>query len=203
MSQQAPRKKRPVSERVRELLARRLAARPGGDVGPPLTGFRAVLARVLGSFFGAGLLPKAPGTWGSLAALVIYVPVRHLGLDDRTFGCLLLFLLFSMASLALARDAERTAQQKDPRWFVLDEMAGVFLALFGLAKYNFAFAGLAFLLFRLFDALKIGAVGWVERRFGGAVGILLDDWVAAACANLPVRGLALVLVNFGVISASS
>ncbi len=80
-------------------------------------------------------------------------------------------------------------------------MAGVFLALFGLATYNFAFAGLAFLLFRLFDALKLAGVGWVEKRFGGAVGILLDDLVAASLANLLVRVLLIPpLLYYGVVS---
>lgn len=163
---------------------------PGREISPG----RARAAKLLGSFFGVGFLPMAPGTWGSLAALIIYLPIRFSGLDQYTLGCLALFVFFSTASLVLGRDAERAAGGKDPRWFVLDEMAGVFLALFGLATYNFALVGLAFLLFRLFDALKIGAVGWVEERFGGSVGIWLDDVVAASIANLLVRSLLITLL---------
>ncbi|MHC4914334.1 MAG: phosphatidylglycerophosphatase A family protein [Planctomycetota bacterium] len=181
-----------------------VATRPLSSI-PPLTGRAAAAVRLLGSFLGAGLLPRAPGTWGSLAALVLYaVGLVVSGLRPQvygTLGCLLMFLLFSIASLSLGRHAERVAGQRDPTWFVLDEMAGVFLALFGLATYNFAFAGLAFLLFRLFDALKVAGVGWVEKRFGGAVGILLDDLVAASLANLLVR-LVLIppLLHYGVVS---
>ncbi len=175
------------------------APSPGKAISPG----RARLAKLLGSFFGVGFLPKAPGTWGSLAALIIYLPIRASGLDNHTFGCLALFVFFSTASLVLGRAAEKAAGQKDPRWFVLDEMAGVFLALFGLATYNLVFVGLAFLLFRLFDALKIGAVGWVEERFGGSVGILLDDVVAASIANLLVRPLLITLLeNCGVAVSS-
>jgi phosphatidylglycerophosphatase A len=197
---------RPVSEAKRvafDLLKGRLPEEEEPPPGPPLVGVRAFIAKALGSFFGVGFLPMAPGTWGSLAALLIYVPVRQLGLDEYTLGCLLLFLLFSIASLALGRDAERAAGQRDPRWFVLDEMAGVFLALYGLARYNFAFAGAAFLLFRFFDVLKIGGIGWVEKRFRGSLGILLDDLVAASFANLPIRlGLVLLLLKLGVITES-
>jgi phosphatidylglycerophosphatase A len=186
--------------RMLERLKRELSA-DEPPPGPPLPAGRARVARVLGSFFGAGFLPMAPGTWGSLAALLIYVlALRFTRLEPAIFGtlgCLLLILLFAMASLALGGDAQRAAAHKDPRWFVLDEMAGVFLALFALAPYNFLFAGLAFLLFRLFDALKIGAVGWMDRRLSGTVGILLDDCVAGAAANLLVRGLAFGLKVLG------
>jgi phosphatidylglycerophosphatase A len=190
---------RRIVERLKQECAER-ALPPG----PPLARGRANAAKLLGSFFGTGFLPMAPGTWGSLAALIIYVlALSFTRLEPAAFGslgCLLLFLLFSMASLALGGDAQRAAAHKDPRWFVLDEMAGVFLALFALAPYNFLFAGLAFLLFRLFDALKIGVVGQVDRRLGGTVGILLDDWVAGAMANLLVRGLAWVMLTAGLVS---
>ena len=166
-----------------------------GKGAPPAS--RGGVVKLLGSFFGAGFLPKAPGTWGSIAALAIYVPLRQSGLDKHALGCTLFFLIFSIASLTLGRRAEAVAGQRDPNWFVLDEMAGVFLALFGLAEYNIFFVGAAFLLFRFFDALKIGATAWAEEHFGGTVGIWLDDCVAAAYANLPLRGLAFLLAQQG------
>jgi phosphatidylglycerophosphatase A len=200
----AGRRPRAVRVAAEEAGTDTASTRPLSSI-PPLTGAPAAAVRLLGSFFGAGLLPRAPGTWGSLAALVIYALGLSLGLMDAryygTLACLLLFLLTAIAALALGRQAERVAGERDPNWFVLDEMAGVFLALFGLATYNFAFAGLAFLLFRLFDVLKVAGVGWVERRFGGAVGILLDDLVAASLANLLVRLVIIPpLVHFGMVS---
>jgi phosphatidylglycerophosphatase A len=194
---------RPVSEAKRvvfDLLKDELAE-PQPVPGPKLEGFWGFVAKALGSFFGVGFLPMAPGTWGSLAAFLIYIPIRQLGLDDHTMGCLLMFLLFSIASLAVGAAAERAAGQQDPGWFVLDEMAGVFLALYGLAGYNFAFAGAAFLLFRLFDITKIVGIRWVERQLKGSVGILVDDLVAASYANLPIRlGVVLLFVKLGWIS---
>ncbi len=205
MSELDPRS-RPVSEAKRvafDLLKGELGE-PEPPSGPKLEGFWGFVAKALGSFFGVGFLPMAPGTWGSLAALVIYVPVRQYGLDKHTLGCLLLFLLFSIASLAVGGIAERAAGERDPKWFVLDEMAGVFLALYGLARYNFAFAGAAFLLFRLFDITKIVGIRWVEKSLKGSVGILVDDLVAASYANLPIRlGVVLLLVKLGWIAEAS
>lgn len=157
------------------------------------------LVKLLGSFFGAGFLPMAPGTWGSLVALAAYAPMHaHFsrvrgGESEELLISLLLCAAFSAAALALGGAAERAAGRRDPRWFVLDEIAGSFLALCGLSRYNFAVAGLAFLLFRVFDVLKPGAVGWAERKMRGAAGMLLDDLLAAACANLIVRGAAFLV----------
>ncbi len=199
---------RPVSEAKRvafNLLKDELAGpEPEPVPGPKLEGFGGFVAKALGSFFGVGFLPMAPGTWGSLAAFLIYIPMRQLGLDDHTLGCVLMFLLFSIASLAVGSAAERAAGQADPGWFVLDEMAGVFLALYGLADYNFAFAGAAFLLFRFFDITKTVGIRWVERQLKGSLGILVDDLVAASYANLPVRvGVVYLLANLGVISEAT
>jgi len=200
----APRN-RPVSEakRVAFALLKEELGEPEPPPGPRLEGFGGFLARATGSFFGVGFLPMAPGTWGSLAALVIFVLYRHFQLDNRGFVSLLLFLLFSLASLIVGGFAERAAGERDPKWFVLDEMAGVFLALYGLAGYNFAFAGVAFLLFRLFDITKIVGIRWVEERLKGSVGILLDDLVAASYANLPIRlGVVFLFVELGWIADS-
>jgi phosphatidylglycerophosphatase A len=170
------------------------AARPG-----PARRF-AVMA--LGSGCGAGFLPRAPGTWGSLVALALYSPLILFPVPYPNLYSLGGLLFFSVASLALGGQAELVAGRKDPRWFVLDEMAGVFLALFALAEYNAAplLVGAAFLLFRLFDAVKVGAVGWIDRRLTGSVGILLDDLVAAAFAQVLVRGAAYGMLLLGLVS---
>jgi phosphatidylglycerophosphatase A len=180
---------RPVSEarRLAFRLLEELDEEDSSPPGPRLEGFRGFLARGLGSFFGVGFLPLAPGTWGSLAALVIYVMCRQMRLDDQGFASLTLFVVFVTVALACGGAAERTAGKRDPKWFVLDEMAGVFLALYGLAGYNLAFAGVAFLLFRFFDITKVAGIRFVEMRLKGSVGIVADDLVAASLANLPVR----------------
>jgi phosphatidylglycerophosphatase A len=196
----------PGSSRLRRLFG--LGPKvPKPPPGPPLVGAAAGAVKVLGSFFGAGFLPLAPGTWGSLAALAIWLAGRELG---ARFGlstgkldwlCLLASAGCFAATLALGKLAERAAGRGDPRWFVLDELGGAFLALWGLAGYNdrpgfqLVLVAGAFLLFRLLDATKLGPIGWVDRRLTGGLGMLLDDLLAGAFANLAVRGAALLLVG--------
>jgi phosphatidylglycerophosphatase A len=190
----------PRRSSLRALLDRFRGASPWAPE-PPLLGAKATAVKVLGSFFGAGYLPLAPGTWGSLAALAIWLGLRHavLGAGLRAALadnlCFLLSAGFAMATLALGRSAERVAQAPDPRWFVLDELAGAFLALYGLAGYNswLWLAAGSFLLFRLLDATKFGLIGWTERRLRGGMGILMDDLFAGAAANLVARGAAWAL----------
>lgn len=167
----------------------------GPPPGPPLLGAKAALVKVLGSCFGAGYLPLAPGTWGSLVAFAAWLVGRQLaananlrpGLVDMV--CFLLSVVFALATLGLGTLAERAAGRLDPQWFVLDELAGAFLALYGLAGYNLWAAAGAFLLFRLLDATKLGLIGRAERWLRGGMGILMDDIFAGAAANLIVRGV--------------
>jgi phosphatidylglycerophosphatase A len=167
---------------------------------PPLTPGRAFVVKLRGSCFGLGFLPFAPGTWGSLAAFAAWLALVRLagphmrsGFVDMVVIALMVFLSF--ATLGLGGPAERAARAKDPRWFVLDELAGAFLALYGLAGYNVWWAAGAFLFFRLLDASKFGAIGWAERKFSGGVGILMDDLFAGAAANLTFRGAVWLLVR--------
>ena len=176
---------------------------PRPPPSPPITGIWGVVVKVLGSFFGAGFLPLAPGTWGSLAALAIWFLGRDAAIaagmtvGQMDVGCFLLSAIFAAATLALGSLAERAAGRYDPPWFVLDELSGAFLALYGLAGYNHAplllSAAGAFLLFRVLDATKLGVIGWADRRLTGGVGILMDDLFAGAVATLTVRGVAWLL----------
>ena len=67
----------------------------------------------------------------------------------------------------------------DPGWVVIDEFAGQWLALFGLAHASFIGLLAAFLIFRLLDIAKPGPIGWADRQ-GGSAGIMADDVIAGA-----------------------
>lgn len=69
----------------------------------------------------------------------------------------------------------------DPGWVVIDEVAGQWLAMVGLARPTLLGLAAAFALFRLFDVVKPGPVGWADRQ-GGAAGIMADDLIAGALA---------------------
>jgi phosphatidylglycerophosphatase A len=73
------------------------------------------------------------------------------------------------------------AEADDPGWIVIDEIAGQMLAMMGLRHLSFGGLIAAFALFRLFDIIKPGPIGWADRQ-GGAAGIMADDLLAGAAA---------------------
>jgi phosphatidylglycerophosphatase A len=138
------------------------------------------------TWFGAGLLPWAPGTWGSLAAL----PLAWLLM---TAGGALLLLVAAVLVFALGLWASdrymRAVGVHDPGAIVIDEVAGQWLTLAVAPLDPLAYL-LGFVLFRIADVLKPWPAGWLDRRIGGALGVMIDDVAAAAYAG----GLLAILV---------
>ncbi len=131
------------------------------------------IPRFVASMGGVGFLRPAPGTWGS--ALVL--PLGWAGSE----ACLLAAVLLSaLGWWALNRMPEAN---QDPGWVVVDEGAGQAIALAALPAGGLVGVAAAFLLFRAFDILKPGPVGWADRR-KGATGVMLDDIIAGALAAL-------------------
>ncbi|MEZ5912030.1 MAG: phosphatidylglycerophosphatase A [Paracoccaceae bacterium] len=150
-------------------------------------------ARLIATWFGAGLLRPAPGTWGSLAALPLGWVLHGLG----GFPALALATLFVFGAgwWATIRETAGKADH-DPSEIVVDEVVGQWIALWplslglwhgGAAPWLFPDPGGigAFVLFRLFDIWKPGPVGWADRR-NDALGVMLDDVVAGLLAALVV-----------------
>ena len=140
---------------------------------------------LIATFGGVGLIPVAPGTWGSLAALPLYWLMRGIRLRSYLLGIAGLTLV----GLRCASEAEKTMGQ-DPGAVVIDEVAGQLLTLMARpAGLKEVVAGFA--LFRLFDIAKPGPVGWCDRELKGGLGIMADDLVAgllaAACLNPIMR----------------
>lgn len=130
--------------------------------------------RLVATMGGIGLLRPAPGSWGS----AIVLPIALLG----PAWCLTLALLLTLLGLWAIDRLLATDRQADPGWVVIDEGAGQLLALAALPPTPTGWGILlAFLLFRLFDVLKPGPVGWADRQHG-PFGIMLDDVMAGAMA---------------------
>jgi len=147
-------------------------------------------ARFLSSFFGLGFLPGAPGTYASVAAFGIFVAFVALGVAE--VGVPLAFALFAVAAVVLGRVAA-ASNDGDPRWFVLDEMAGLFAAVAfrpvaGL-RGSLAVGAAALVLFRAFDIVKPFGIRRLEKLPGGW-GITADDVAAGVLANVVARVLA-------------
>jgi phosphatidylglycerophosphatase A len=139
---------------------------------PPPRGPREWLAHVLAVWFGCGHLPVAPGTWGTLGAIPLYLVVRPHGLAAVAATA----LLVTLVGLWAAGVVERRLGSKDPQIVCIDEVAGVFVTWLAAAPtWRSLVAGVV--LFRIFDQWK----PWPARaaeRLGGGAGVMLDDVVA-------------------------
>lgn len=137
---------------------------------------------ILGTFFGTGLLPKAPGTWGSLASIpFIYLTALYFSYT----GVIIFLIVACLLSLWSSSEAiERYGN--DPSQFVMDEVAGqsiVFLfAVFQVDFFHDIWILLAgFIMFRLFDIYKPLGINQLEK-LPGKFGILVDDLLAGLYA---------------------
>ena len=133
---------------------------------------------LISTWFGIGLIPLAPGTWGSLAALPIaWLITNHLG---QTFLLVFIILLFFLGLSASEIYSKRT-NDMDPKSIVIDEVVGQILVTTAIPLSFFWFLA-AFILFRTFDILKPWPVSWLDKNIKGGVGIMLDDVAAAGYA---------------------
>ena len=144
-------------------------------------GFKGKAALILGTWFGSGLAPVAPGTSGTLAGLPVVLLMGRLG----TIQAALFALFFLVISLWAADVSCRILGKEDPPAVVIDEVAGFLLALF-LLPLTWAHLCAGFLLFRLFDVWKPFPIRNLEQLKGG-LGVVADDLLAGIYANLCLR----------------
>ena len=133
-------------------------------------------ALIAATWFGCGLLPKAPGTWGSLAALPFAWVLR---VEWGFWGLAIATLLVSLVGWWAAEVYARKTGIADPGEVVIDEVAGQWLTLLPVPADPIYYLG-GFLLFRLFDIKKPWVIGWADRNVHGGLGIMLDDLFAGA-----------------------
>jgi phosphatidylglycerophosphatase A len=134
---------------------------------------------VLSTWFGSGLAPKAPGTFGSLAALPFAYPiVLYAGWIGVLFAGLLIGAVGVPIVNMYLKEFDRA---DDPSEVVIDEVSGMWIAL---AAVPFTWWGwlLAFVLFRLFDITKPWPVSWADEKLPDGLGVMLDDVLAGIMA---------------------
>ena len=150
-------------------------------------------AWLIGTFFGAGLLKPGPGTYGSIAALLLWYGAAHAFAPTPlilAIATAIAALIATLIGIPAATIVARESGREDPGHVVIDEVAGQLITLI-LCPPDWAHAILALLLFRLFDIVKPPPVRQFERLPGGT-GIMLDD-VAAGLFALGVAHLLLLL----------
>ncbi|MHC4408547.1 MAG: phosphatidylglycerophosphatase A family protein [Planctomycetota bacterium] len=133
------------------------------------------MRRFLGSFFGLGLVPWAPGTFGTLGGVLLVWLLP---------GDLPLFLAAAV-TFGIGVVLANGLRTKDPGWFVVDEVAAYMLVPLGLGRDGWVLA-VAFVLFRIFDIAKPPPTKRLEFIPGGW-GVMLDDLMAAAYAHAVLR----------------
>jgi len=140
-------------------------------------------AFVLGTWFGCGEARKAPGTVGSFGA----VPV-HLWLRGAPIGLHLaaIVLVTIVGTWAAQRMADRLGQ-KDPQRVVVDEVAGVLIAMAFVRGHGALATSVAFVLFRLLDITKPGPIARAEHARPVGFGIMADDLAAGLAAGVVAR----------------
>ncbi len=146
-------------------------------------------AFLLATWFGAGLLPKIPGTWGSAAALPFAWVIAYYG---GTLALLIAsFAVFGVGIWA-AGVYSRHSGVKDAGPIVIDEVAGQWLTLapFAFDPLNWI---VGFFLFRAADIVKPWPASWADREVKGGLGVMLDDMFAGVYAGIALLALVWLL----------
>jgi phosphatidylglycerophosphatase A len=142
-------------------------------------------AWTLGTFFGAGYLQPGPGTYGSVAAVLLWYAAAHAfhpGSVTLALSTALAALAVTLMGIPASTIVARESGRKDPGFVVIDEVAGQLVALV-LLRPDWQHAALALILFRLFDIAKPGPIRRLEALPEGT-GIMLDDVAAGLFALL-------------------
>jgi len=142
---------------------------------------------IVATWFGSGLLPKAPGTWGSLAAIPFAYMISVYTVPYVFISATVALFLFG---IGVSNSIEKSARKKDPGFIVVDEVVGQWVALFPLPflykcinqdsfpYFLISLIATAFITFRIFDIWKPWPIRHLEQSIPGGLGIMLDDVIA-------------------------
>ena len=145
------------------------------------------LVLLLATGFGAGRVPMAPGTAGSLVGLGLALALASAPIGLPAIA--VVTAIVCIAGFPICESAARSLGESDPSAVVWDEIAGMMVALIAVPP-GWHWWAVAFVLFRVFDVLKPWPIGWLDQRVRGGAGIMLDDLVAGAFAWAGVQALA-------------
>jgi phosphatidylglycerophosphatase A len=139
---------------------------------------------MLATWFGCGFAPKAPGTVGSLAALLIAILI-HAGYGSGRITFLVLAALLTVPGIWAAGVTARRERLEDPGIVVVDEVIGQWITIAGASTLNWKSWIAAFVLFRALDIWKPPPARQLERLPGG-YGIIADDVMAGIYGALAI-----------------
>ena len=156
------------------------------NTSQPKVNFRELIKRpvcFLGLGFGSGLAPKAPGTFGTIAAIPICLLMQNLSLVTY----LVLTVIAFIVGIWICQKSADWLGKEDPSAVVWDEIVGYLVTMIA-APQGWQWVVLGFVLFRFFDILKPWPISIADKELHGGFGIMLDDVIAgifaAGCIQL-------------------
>ena len=156
------------------------------------------MSAAIATIFGIGYLRPAPGTWGSLFAIILAILIVEIfGVIGFIFALLSISIFGWWATSVYLKQIKT----KDPSEVVIDELVGQWIAVLPIAILAFYFKLepfdlwpgwiSSFLFFRIFDILKPSLIGWADKK-KGALGVMLDDIFAGIAAAICTITLAVL-----------
>jgi phosphatidylglycerophosphatase A len=153
--------------------------------------FRDKVAVLLATGLYVGNIPLAPGTFGSLLGLPLAFFMAGISLPAAIMAGFLIIIL----AVWISDHAAKVLKRKDPGCIVIDEIAGMMVALFGL-PFHLISVITGFVLFRIFDMIKPFPIRMIDRGLTGGLGIVADDVAAGIFANILTRLLLMFLEGY-------
>ncbi|MGH1463286.1 MAG: phosphatidylglycerophosphatase A family protein [Neptuniibacter sp.] len=138
---------------------------------------------------GSGASPYAPGTVGTLAAIIPYLWLQHLPLTQY----LIMLVVTTLVGIWLCDRTSKDIGVHDHGGIVWDEFVGFWLTM-TLAPSGWGWILIGFILFRIFDILKPWPIGWADSKVSGGLGIMLDDILAGIYAALILQFIAFLWI---------
>ena len=140
---------------------------------------------ILASLGGIGLIPFAPGTFGSIFAWIAFILISHF------VDMLILTIVIIILSIWICEKVSKDLFEKDHKSIVIDELAGMWVALLPVIYFassqneRITYAILALVFFRFFDILKPFPVSYFDQKYKNGFGIVFDDIIAGILATVP------------------
>ena len=137
------------------------------------------LIKMLATFFYSGCAPKAPGTFGTLAA----IPLWYMLAQFSILPYMVVVFILAILGILVSQAYESVVQKHDSKEIVIDEVVGFLITMTWL-PLTWQSAVFGFVLFRFFDILKPPPIRQLDQKIGGGVGVMVDDIAAGIICNI-------------------
>ncbi|MBH0258895.1 phosphatidylglycerophosphatase A [Helicobacter pylori] len=145
------------------------------------------------TLFFSGYSKKAPGTIGSLVALLLGLPILIFSANTLFLGAIFVGLI----AIAQIDKEEEESKRHDSSYIVIDELVGMWLAM-AISGLSLAGVILSFIFFRIYDITKPSLIGKIDKEVKGGLGVVADDALAGVLAGLSVLLVINVLGFFNI-----